>query len=87
MSIDLDDNDSDWGPVYVNRADYDTRHGGPFDRGAADNYYRRPFSPHCYAGATGVGERIVLVPGTPEHRAYRAGWDYNEWNGDKKDWG
>ena len=31
---------------------YDQRHGGPFDRGAADSYYHRPFDPHYYEGAT-----------------------------------
>ena len=25
---------------------YDQRHGGPFDRGTADSYYRREFDPH-----------------------------------------
>ena len=24
----------------------DTRHGGPYDRGSADSYYRRPRNPH-----------------------------------------
>ena len=25
---------------------YDKRHGGPFDRGGADSYYRRGMNPH-----------------------------------------
>jgi predicted HD phosphohydrolase len=85
---DLDDlYDADLGPKYIDRSKYDTRHGGPFDRGAADNYYRRPFSPHYYEGATYSGDRIVPAKDTPEYAAYTAGWDWNEWDGDKKDWG
>jgi len=30
---------------------YDTPLGGPYERGAADAYYRRPYNPHCYVGA------------------------------------
>lgn len=67
---------------------YDMRHGGPYDRGSADSWYRRSFQPHYYKGATGSSEYV------PEHRmtaeeiaAYRAGYDDNEKNGDHKDWG
>lgn len=65
---------------------YDQRHGGPFDRGAADSYYRRPFEPHYYVGATYSSERKVAAEGTPEYEAYAAGWAYNEKYGDHKDW-
>lgn len=71
----------------VRREDYDRRHGGPFDRGSADNYYGRAFSPHYYEGATYKGARIVPATGTAEYAAYAAGWDDNELQGDKKDWG
>ena len=27
------------------------RHGGPYDRGSADSYYRRPPRPHYFVGA------------------------------------
>jgi len=27
--------------TYRDRDNYDTRHGGPFDRGSADSYYHR----------------------------------------------
>ena len=37
---------------------YDERHGGPYDRGGADYYYRRPFAPHYYTGGTGTSERV-----------------------------
>ena len=28
------------------------RHGGPWDRGSADAYYKRPFKPHYFMGDT-----------------------------------
>ena len=65
---------------------YDTRHGGPFDRGRADSYYERPPEPHFYVGATGMSSRYISRPGTPEHAAYMAGYNMNETSGDKKDW-
>lgn len=66
---------------------YDRRHGGPFDRGGADSYYRRPFRPHYYAGHTGQGEAIIPAEGSPEWEAYQAGYRENEENGDFKDYG
>lgn len=54
---------------------YDARHGGPFDRGGADAYYRRPFNPHCYIGDTYNSQRVTLEKGTPEYEAYTAGWN------------
>lgn len=67
---------------------YDERHGGPWDRGGADSYYGRGYRPHYYKGATGFSERVEMEDMTPEEiEAYRAGYDDNEMNGDKKDWG
>ena len=66
---------------------YDQRHGGPFDRGAADSYYHRPFDPHYYEGATNFSPRVEMVNMTAEEIvAYSAGYRYNEQHGDKKDW-
>jgi hypothetical protein len=68
------------------KQNYDTRHGGPFDRGSADSYYHRPRDPHFYVAGTGTSERITdLTPA--EVQAYLAGYQYNEQFGDKKDWG
>ena len=62
-----------------------TRHGGAFDRGAADSYYHRSPDPHYYAEGTGTSEKITDL--TPEERAaYQAGYDYNEEYGGKKEW-
>ena len=66
---------------------HDTRHGGPFDRGSADNYYSRPFDPHYWTGGTGKGLRIGADGmDADELAAYAAGWADNEANGDRKEW-
>lgn len=65
---------------------YDDRHGGPFDRGAADSYYGRPRSPHFYVEGTGTSP-IVEDLTSEEIDAYHAGYDFNEEFGDRKDWG
>ena len=65
---------------------YDARHGGPFDRGSADSYYRRSKDPHYFVGATYNSDRVTDL--TPEElEAYHAGYDWNEMCGDEKDWG
>ena len=67
---------------------YDKRHGGPYDRGSADSYYRRGFQPHYFVGATYQSEAITIENMTPEEiMAYKAGYDDNEERGDFKDWG
>lgn len=66
---------------------YDKRHGGPWDRGSADSYYGRTFSPHYFVGDTHQSERISLVGMTAEEiTAYTAGFNYNEQFGGKKEW-
>jgi len=63
---------------------YDKRHGGPWDRGGADSYYRRGRQPHYYVGGTGTSEKVTDL--TPQEReAYYAGYDDNEASGDHKD--
>ena len=63
-------------------------HGGPFDRGGADSYYRRPRSPHKWPEGTMNGKRVGYGALTPaEREAYNAGYDENEARGDFKDWG
>ncbi len=39
---------------------YDTRHGGPYDRGSADSYYSRGYHPHYFEGATSTTPRVDL---------------------------
>ena len=66
---------------------YDQRHGGPFDRGAADSYYGRGYNPHFYEGATQMSPRIERDSMTKEDvQAYTAGYVFNEQFGDKKLW-
>lgn len=66
---------------------YDQRHGGPFDRGAADSYYGRGPMPHYFTGATHMSQEILVEPGTPAYDEYMAGYQWNEQFGEKKDWG
>jgi len=62
------------------------RHGGPYDRGAADSYYGRPRSPHYYEGATYATKRIVCEPGSNEEYEYNTGFDDNEYEQNFKEW-
>jgi hypothetical protein len=66
---------------------YDKRHGGPYDRGSADSYYRRGYRPHYYAGGNSTSEKVVQNQMTPEEiEAYAAGYDDNEAQGNFKEW-
>ena len=66
---------------------YDQRHGGPYDRGAADSWYRRGCNPHYYVGDTGSSERIENDEMTQAERdAYIAGYKDNEAAGCHKEW-
>jgi len=65
----------------------DTRHGGPYDRGMADSYYRRGYNPHYYLGDTGNTPRVTLKDMTPDEIvAYTAGYNDNEDEGNYKEW-
>jgi len=67
--------------------EFDKRHGGPFDRGVADSYYHRGYSPHYYTGETSISPRVELAEMTDaEITAYQAGYWWNEQFGDKKEW-
>lgn len=66
---------------------YDDRHGGPYDRGGADCYYRRGYNPHYYKGATYSSERVDSESMTKEElAAYDAGWEDNHKSGNFKEW-
>lgn len=52
------------------------RHGGAYDRGSADRYYRRPFNPHYYEGGTMTSKLVEQSEMTPEEIAeYTLGWN------------
>jgi len=62
---------------------YDERHGGPYDRGMADSYYRRPFKPHYYTGDNGPDTLFTKCVEEAEMtaeeiEAYTAGYRDNE---------
>lgn len=66
---------------------YDQRHGGPYDRGAADSYYNRGYHPHFFRGATYTSEMVTLAEMTAEEIvAYTAGYNDNEASGNHKEW-
>lgn len=66
----------------------DMRHGGPYDRGAADSYYGRPFDPHYFVGDTYSSPRVGLAGmSAAEVALYARGFSNNEENGRFKDWG
>ena len=61
-------------------------HGSPHDRGGADSYYGRSYSPHYWPNGTGHGIKVVDL--TEEQlKEYNDGWDENEDFGHFKDWG
>jgi len=67
---------------------YDRRHGGPYDRGSADSYYRRPFNPHYFKGDTYSTDKVSMEEMSVEEIvAYTKGYNDNEKEGNFKDWG
>ena len=65
-----------------------TRHGGAYDRGSADSYYRRPRRPHFFTAATYLSDEIPERFMTKQQIAeYNLGFDDNEVSGNFKDWG
>ena len=68
--------------------EYNTRHGGPYDRGGADYYYNRGCNPHYYIDGTGTSPRVEREHMTDaEVEAYWAGYDAAAAMGDRKDCG
>jgi hypothetical protein len=62
---------------------FNERHGGPYDRGAADSYYRRGRNPHYFIGDT--YKTLMITKLTKEElEAYNAGYDDNEREGNWK---
>ena len=68
--------------------EYDQRHGSAYDRGGADAYYRRPFSPHYFKGDSYASDLVNLYdPNDELYKAYAAGYQDTVDAGDFKDWG
>ena len=65
----------------------DYRHGGPYDRGAADSYYGRSRVPHYYTNANYQSEEVTALGMTEAEIAeYNLGYDENDECGMKKEW-
>jgi len=66
---------------------HDERHGGPYDRGRADSWYRRPRQPHYYEGGSYCTPVITPPEMTPDQvKAYNAGYSDGEASGEHKEW-
>lgn len=66
---------------------HDTRHGGPWDRGAADSYYGRLIRPHYFLGDTHNSIEITKDGMTEDElRSYYAGFDWNHEQGNFKEY-
>ena len=66
---------------------YNSRHGGPFDRGTADSWYNRAKTPHYYVGDTAMSEKVEINDMTKEEIIeYLAGYEWNEDFGGKKEY-
>lgn len=61
------------------------RHGGLYDRGRADSWYRRPADPHWYPEGSYNGV-CVRDLNSAERDEYMAGYRDNEASGDHKEW-
>lgn len=65
--------------------EFDATHGGPFDRGMMDSYYRRGCNPHKYPNGTHQNPRVDNLTAEETHE-YHMGFEYNEESGDYKEW-
>ena len=62
-----------------------SRHGGAYDRGAADAFYGRPYAPHYFTGATYFSTKIEKADMNAQQRAaYTQGYADNADN--RKEW-
>jgi hypothetical protein len=68
-------------------AKYNKRHGGAYDRGAADAYYGRTPKPHYFKGNTYNSEKVHEPEMTyKEVMAYLAGYEEQIKSGEFKDY-
>jgi len=57
-----------------NPNNHDDKHGGPYDRGRSDAFYKRDAVPHHYPQGSYIGKRVTdLKP--HEEKAYHDGYD------------
>lgn len=72
--------------VWFNNRTYFLKHGNPFDRGMADSHYKRPRDPHYMAyneeGDCYREEDLDSI----QTAEYNAGYDFNEYIGDWKEY-
>ena len=74
----------DKGTLHLPSNPLSKRHGSAEDRGSADSYYGRPFTPHYYVGDSYNSSRIELKPTDARYELYEKGYQEQV---DHKDWG
>lgn len=63
------------------------RHGGPYDRGGADSWYRRGAEPHYYLKGSMTSPKVTEADMTEQEiLEYEYGYWENEAFGDHKEW-
>lgn len=63
----------------IDPKNFNTRHGGPFDRGMADYYYSRGRCPNYFVGATYDSVQLEEVDMSEKEIAdYNAGYTYGQ---------
>ena len=62
------------------------RHGSLYDRGGADSYYERGINPHWFPTGSYNGDPVTALT-VYETAEYLAGYEDNQSNGGRKDWG
>jgi hypothetical protein len=73
--------------VEHNGRSYTFKHGDPFDRGMSDSYYGRIRNPHRGGVGGDSGARVESNEMSLQEIAdYGAGYNYNEYTGEKKSW-
>ena len=80
----------DGGVEYWGRGENPFRgHGSPYDRGSADSYYGRPKNPHYYRNPRGHDQERVKESDMSDYQIeeYYLGYEDNEKQGHKKNWG
>lgn len=73
--------------AFMNKAVDFYRHGGPYDRGSADSYYRRGRRPHYFKGGSYMSDEVFEKDMTAEEiAAYDLGFNDNEDSQNFKDY-
>ena len=62
----------------------DAKHGSPYDRGAADSYYRRDPIPHLWEFEDGGAIRVEVLTDQEESEYWQGYWDNEDFGNFKE---